>query len=203
MDTYVINLKRRTDRLKRFKFGSDLAKVDVKVVEAFDGKELSMKDYWLGKYDNLDKMRYLMKGEIGAYLSHYKCLELSGSDRVLIFEDDAKIPYDFWYGLNKLLKTLPEDFDIALLGTTRLWQRKYKQRCKKIWENEDWARYEGDIYGTQAYIITRKAVEHMIDCKYPIISPFDVKVNQCGLKLYVVKEDLVGTNRLGSDAQRT
>ena len=64
MDTYVINLKKRKDRLKKFKLGSDFAQIDLNILEAFDGKELDMKDYWLEKYDNLDKRRYLKKGEI-------------------------------------------------------------------------------------------------------------------------------------------
>jgi len=201
MDFYVINLERREDRLKRFQIGSKLADVDCEVIKAVDGKELITKDYWITRYDNLDKIRYLKKGEIGSYLSHYKCFEQSTKDTAMIFEDDARIPIDFWYQFNLKLKHLPLDYDIVLLGTTRLWQRKYKPRCKLVWENEYFAEYEGDIYGLQGYLITKKAMKHLIDCKYPISSPNDIKFCNVGLKVYVVKSDLISLNRLGSDSQ--
>lgn len=202
MNCFVISLKRRKDRLKRFLTRAELAQVPVKVIEAIDGEKVNFKSIWLDKYDNLITRRYLKKGEIGCYLSHYKCYQMSDADRVFVFEDDAYIPLDFWYQLNIKLKTLPKDFDVALLGTTSLWRRKYSSKCKKIWENEDWARYEGDIYGLQGYIISRKAIETMLDCKYPLNVPIDVKINHLGLNLYVLKVNLIDTLRLGSDTQR-
>jgi len=44
-------------------------------------------------------------------------------------------------------------------------------------------------------------MDRMLDCKYPIDSPIDVKINNVGLNVYVLKEDLVTTNKLGSDTQ--
>ena len=201
MDSYVINLERRTERLKRFKYGSDIAQVNVNVIKAIDGKQLETKNHWLGFYNNLERIRYLKRGEIACYLSHYKCMELSTTDHTLIFEDDGIVPYDFHYQIKKLMLTLPNDWDIALLGTTSLWRKKYRQRCKLVWENEDWAKYEGDIYGLQGYIINRKAINYLKDCKYPINCPIDIKINHCGLKVYVVKNNLIETRRLGSDTQ--
>lgn len=201
MDFYVINLERRPDRLKRFQMGSNLAQVPCEVIKAVDGRVLVTDDHWLTKYDNLEKIRYLKRGEIGAYLSHYKCFEQSTKDIAMIFEDDARIPIDFWYQYNLVMKHIPSDFDIVLLGTSRLWKRKYKSRCKLIWENEYFAEYQGDIYGLQGYIITKKAIDYLKDCKYPIMAPIDVVFNNLGLKVYVVKSDLISLNRLGSDSQ--
>lgn len=201
MDSYVINLERRTDRLKQFMFGSKIAQVNVNVIKAIDGKQLVTSNHWLNRYNNLDRIRYLKKGEIGSYLSHFQCFEQSTKDCAMIFEDDAKIPIDFWYQYKIKMKTLPLDYDIALLGTTRLWKRKYRQRCILVWENEDWARYHGDVYGLQAYLITKKGMKHLIDCKYPIDAPNDVKFSNVGLTVYVLKNDLVNVNRLGSDSQ--
>tara|TARA_R110000822_G_scaffold31644_1_gene91504 strand:- start:733 stop:1341 length:609 start_codon:yes stop_codon:yes gene_type:complete len=201
MDIYVINLERRPDRLLKFQNQAKLAGVKAKVMNAVDGKSLSTRDFWIEKYYNLVEKRYLKKGEIGSYISHYNCFEDSTTNKVMVFEDDAKLPMGFWYSYNEVCKTLPSDFDIALLGTTKLWQRKYKEKCELIWENDLWAKYSGDIYGLQAYVITRKAINHLQDCKYPIDSPNDIKFNNVGLNVYILKKDLVTTNRLGSDAQ--
>ena len=202
MDSYVINLKRRKDRLNKFLIRASTANIPVKVVEAIDGQNIDFKSIWIEKYNNLITRRYLKKGEIGCYLSHYKCYEMSKTDLVLIFEDDAYIPIDFWYQFDIIKKTLPKDFDIALLGTTNVWRRKYSKECKKIWENKDWTRYEGDIYGLQGYILSKKAIKTLIDCKYPLNVPIDVKINHLGLKVYVSKLNLIDTLRLGSDTQR-
>jgi len=197
MDVYLINLDRREDRLKSFDMGAKLAGVRYKRIPAVDGKDLNTKKYWFSKYD----VRYLKRGEIGCYLSHYKAFEKSTKDTVMVFEDDAKIPYDFWWRYKIVTKHLPDDWDIALLGTTSLWQRKYKQKCHLKWENEYWARYEGDIYGLHGYIVKREAIQFMKDCKFPIDAPCDVKFSNLGLNVYVVKEDLVGSHRLGSETQ--
>ena len=201
MDIYVINLERRPDRLLKFQNQAKLAGVKAKVMNAVDGKSLSTKDFWIEKYYNLVEKRYLKKGEIGSYISHYNCFEDSTTNKVMVFEDDAKLPMGFFYSYNEVCKTLPSDFDIALLGTTKLWQRKYKEKCKLIWENEYFAEYQGDIYGLQGYIITKKAIDYLKDCKYPIMAPIDVVFNNLGLKVYVVKSDLISLNRLGSDSQ--
>tara|TARA_R110000824_G_scaffold246649_2_gene435828 strand:- start:1121 stop:1729 length:609 start_codon:yes stop_codon:yes gene_type:complete len=202
MDTFVINLERRPDRLKKFALSAKLAQVDFKVVDAVDGKLLSNKNYnWITKYDNLDKIRYLKKGEIGSYLSHYKCFENSTTDHVLIFEDDAKIPIDFKYQLNLLLSKVPKDFDVLLLGTTNLWNRKYKDEKKIIWKDDYFFKYDGDVYGLQSYLLSRKAINALLDCKYPIDGPNDCKFSNSGLKYYIVNKNLVNLNRMGSDSQ--
>ncbi len=41
----------------------------------------------------------------------------------------------------------------------------------------------------------------MKDCKFPIDASNDVKFTNWGLNVYVIKEDLVSTHRLGSDSQ--
>lgn len=201
MDVYLINLDRREDRLKSFQAGAKLAGLSFKRIQAVDGKLLNTKDYWLSKYDNLDRWRYLKRGEIASYLSHFKAFEDSTKDTIMVFEDDAKLPYDFWWRYNIATQHLPDDWDIALLGTTSLWQRKYRQRCHLKWENDYWARYEGDIYGLQGYIVKREAIQFLKDCKFPIDAPNDVKFSNLGLNVYVIKEDLVSTHRLGSDSQ--
>ena len=197
METYVINLNRRIDRLKIFTNKANKYEIDFKRIEAIDGKLIDSKKFWKIKYDG----RYMKRGEIACYLSHYKIYEKSKADVTLIFEDDADISIDFEDHLKDILTKLPKDWDILFLGVSNLWRRKYKNLQKIVYEDKYFNKFQGDIYGTHSYIINRRGINTMIDCKYPIDSPIDIKLNNVGLNVYVLKNDLVKTNKLGSDTQ--
>jgi len=203
MESYVINLDKRGDRWRKIDALCKTANLPIKRIKAIDGKtELITDEHWLQKYDNnCGRLRYMTKGEIACYLSHYKCYEESKSELTLVIEDDAKIPIMFDYNLNKYLKYLPHDWDIILLGTSELWARKWRKNTTTIWQNNYWFKCKGDVYGTQCYILKRKAIEFLKDCKYPINSPIDVKINHLGLNVYILNHNMVGTHRWGSDTQ--
>ena len=194
---YVINLNRRSDRLKIFSNLANNADVDFELMEAVDGKLLDRKQFWTTKFGD----RYLKRGELGVYLSHYKIYEETKEPMVIIFEDDARIPLDFYYQLRCALEKLPPDWDIVLLGVSNLWRRKYQAKQKVIYDDGFFQKFQGDIYGLHSYMINKRGMDRLIDCKFPIDSPIDVKINNVGLQVYVVKEDIVTTNKLGSDTQ--
>ena len=202
MKSYVINLDRRDDRLRKFQNLAEIADVKVERIKAIDGKiDLITDDHWLQKYNNTEKIRYMTKGEIACYLSHYKVWESSREDEITVFEDDARIPIMFNYDLNNYLKYLPKDYDMPLLGTNNTWFNKYKDNSKIIWENKYWFKYQGDVYGLQSYIIKRNAIDVLKDSKYPINCPIDIKINHIGLNVYILKENMVSQCRWGSDTQ--
>jgi len=102
MESYVINLDKRGDRWRKIDALCKTANLPIKRMRAIDGKtELITDEHWLQKYDTGDRFRYMTKGEIACYLSHYKCYEESKSELTLVIEDDAKIPIMFDYNLNK------------------------------------------------------------------------------------------------------
>ena len=198
METFLINLKYRQNRLIKFDIQAKREGIKYERLEAVNGKEINRIHYWINKYDN---RRYLKSGEIGSYLSHYKCFEKCKQDLALIFEDDAKLCLNFKDKLNILMENVPDDWDIILLGTTKLWKRKYREKCQLIYDDNYFQQFTGDIYGLQSYVINRKAMDHLIDCKFPIMCPNDIKFCNSGLNVYVSKEELVGTLQMGSDSQ--
>ena len=85
MQTFVINLKRRPDRLESFR--KDCPLQNVQVVEAFDA---SKEDHEL-IHSRFNKLQF--PGEKGCWLSHlllWEKIVKEGLPHALIFEDDAK-----------------------------------------------------------------------------------------------------------------
>tara|TARA_R110002074_G_scaffold85577_4_gene189211 strand:+ start:380 stop:979 length:600 start_codon:yes stop_codon:yes gene_type:complete len=199
METFLINLKFREDRLKQFDIQAKQEGINYERVEAVNKYELNRKDYWITK--KYDDRRSLKSGEVAAYLSHYKCMESCTQDFALIFEDDAKLCCNFKDKLNILMEKVPDDWDIIYLGTTKIWKRKYREKCQLIYDDNYFQQFTGDIYGTQAMFINRKAIEELKDSKFPILCPVDIKFCNSGLNVYIAKEELVGTLQMGSDSQ--
>lgn len=134
----VINLPERKDRMERFN----------KVFnEYFTNNELY-----------LIQAEKHTRGQQGCNISHKKAickaieLEL---DNVLIFEDDFEFISDksFDY-LNEVIKTLPKDFDVALLG----WY--YLPLVKEA--NEHWNKV-GDFCALHCYIVNKKAYNKILE----------------------------------------
>jgi len=114
---YVINLKKNQDRLEKFMENAKKANVKVERFDAVYGKELSK--------DHPDILKYFVKdhglisGQIGCALSHIKIWEdaiKNNYNNIIVFEDDAIIPEDFWDRFNEAYNELPKDWDMLLLG---------------------------------------------------------------------------------------
>lgn len=101
---YVINLKKRPDRLDRFQkqISAYLPDIDITVVEAVDGTSLNLEDPFYKKnvnkwnFDNLKNEKKL-RGVIACCLSHLNCYDLiskSDEEYSLIFEDDCAFRSD-------------------------------------------------------------------------------------------------------------
>lgn len=106
IDIYVINLKKRTDRLERVK--KDFAKYNLIMVEAIEDKE----------------------GWVGCFKSHLKCIELAKEKKlpyIIVIEDDCRIVSETTFDTNlKLILNYLEDnmgeWNIFLGGVTRVWE---------------------------------------------------------------------------------
>ena len=156
--SYVINLKKRSDRLKRFKneVSEHLPDINIEVIEAVDGTLLNLKDEFIKK--NVNKWNFInlsektLRGVVGACLSHLNCYDLiskSDDEYVIIFEDDCafrtvehkKIAQKY---LNEL--EIPEKFGIIFLNK---WPSKPVERVGKL------NRIKG-APTTEAYIINKE-----------------------------------------------
>ena len=200
MNIYVISLIERKDRMKLFLQQSTEQNIDYKLIEAIDGRELDT-DLWIEKYGN----RGLKKGEVGCYMSHYEIYETEydlGINDFMIFEDDCKVVDKFWNKVEEVKNNTPDDWDIILLGTTEIYKKKYLKNCKILFENDFVLKVQGDIFGLQCYIVRNKAVATLIETKYPINCPIDIKINNIGLNVYIAKEQISTQRRMGSQTQK-
>ena len=114
---FVINLKKNTERLEKFMENAKKANIEVERFDGIYGKDLNDNDSDILKY--FVKGHKLRPGQIGCALSHIKIWEKvikNNYNNVLVFEDDAIIPQNFWGKFNKAFNELPDDWDMLLLG---------------------------------------------------------------------------------------
>lgn len=131
--TFVINLDRNQDRLDSFLkqySRCDLSDKQVRRLEAVDGQVIPNLDHMttakayteiceVEKSGYRTKHYQLTRGAVGCYLSHlhlYDMIADGKSPYGLIFEDDVDINPDIFKLLNKQLDTIPNDWDVLLLG---------------------------------------------------------------------------------------
>lgn len=139
---FVINLKRRSDRLEKF-FKQKIFLPNIEVFTAIDGRNLKYDNNYNLLYNNTiilqnnlaTKFKGLKIGEVGAFLSHYFIWKkiILANKPCIIFEDDANVEDDFYNKLNNILnKGVPENFDILWLGIRQSYvQNKiYNEKIK-------------------------------------------------------------------------
>ena len=147
-EIYVINLKKRPERLELFKKNYKLIH-NYKIIDAINGNELdkeyintivgteakkTLHDFY--KYNIIRKYHYELSsyGAVGCYLTHINVwneIIKSNKQNALIFEDDAKVSNINYFDLNKRLRLLPNDWDIYLLINPDYCYKKIKVENKR------------------------------------------------------------------------
>jgi len=154
MKTYVINLKRRPDRLAALNLS-----IPYTLVEATDGQVVFP----------LEPSKR-MRGHFGCFDSHMRVLRMivESNDNGLVFEDDCIIPGDFEQALNYLSADFPKDWDIVYLGgNPRIKFESTFLGLDKVHE----------VYGTFAYIITPEFAQTILNrMQMNAFSPWKVDV---------------------------
>lgn len=131
----VINVDRRSDRLRQFDAEAKRIGFEYEVHKAIDGKFKGMDPIVAGR------------------LSHIEVLRKIGRDeRVLICEDDALFHDDFNNLIDSYMEDLPADWDIFYLGAL-------KNETKPV--NKHWVRQVVST-GTQAYCVNPAKVDLFI-----------------------------------------
>lgn len=125
-NAFVINLKKRKDRLQKFmKNNHNLHNINIHIFEAIDLHNSIVNNnktiYNNHQFDNRFINKFKGKiGEVGCFLSHYllwkECIDRN--EEILIFEDDC-IVFDNFHILNSVLKkeNVPNDTEIIWVGT--------------------------------------------------------------------------------------
>lgn len=166
---YVINLKRRKDRVEelkeQFSKKSDINfNRDVTLFEAVDGKELvPTKEL---KYLTRGNDHGYKSGVVGAALSHYDLWrEIMGQHhvkRVMVFEDDVELAANFTQKWNNLANQLPDDCHLLLLNPANY---RAADKSKFVPVNKHFTRVFDSGYGAYSYMITphmaRRYVEYV------------------------------------------
>jgi len=133
--SFVINLKRRPDRLEKFKKRCPLE--NVRVVQGFDAK-----DYINEPSEDIEffkKVRCQFPGESGVFVSHLRIMKKiveEGHPHGLILEDDAEFCQGFLNKYQQILKEIPSNTNILYIGGRfSQWHRMKDINCSKITEN--------------------------------------------------------------------
>lgn len=113
---FVINLKRRPDRLELFQKACPFK--DVEVVHGFDGKNISSETSQTEKL-MIYRFTKLKPGEVGVFISHLRIFkEIVDKDIpfAFIMEDDAIFCDDFSIKYPIILSEMPSHTDLLYVG---------------------------------------------------------------------------------------
>lgn len=208
---YLINLKRRPDRLNNFL--SHLKKSDMKHTkiirfDAVDGSNIDVDKCPLSELAKAElqqlettgfrtKHYQLTKGAIGCYLSHVKIWENILQKNVnvaLIFEDDAQIPPHLKRRIEEEMKYIPDDWDIVLFGYI----------CKKCMRYAMYNEVERFML-THCYLIKNTAIIKIMKTNtlFPITQQIDSLMSELSslINIYTVREKLVPQFESRTDIQ--
>ena len=167
MITYLINLKRASDRLVSAKETFDKAGIIFNLEEAVDGKDLSLphKNYSELKYNLLHGKKTNL-GELGCHLSHLNVLKKflsTKEDWALVCEDDIEFNEDIVEIINDALRS-EISFDLLRLsgGSNKSKEIGLPLKLKKIRNDFFLSLNFGFKSGTGCYLINRLAAKNII-----------------------------------------
>jgi GR25 family glycosyltransferase involved in LPS biosynthesis len=165
----VINLDRRTDRMD--KLAPQLEKLDIQYerFSAVDGKKL-----------DIDPI-------VAGLRSHLQVMKQIAGQRVLILEDDAQFVEDFNEKFEKVMQTLPEDWDIFYLGALVPKDVGLVRMVNRHWG------IQVLTTGSQAYCINPSKLEYFISKLEDYNSYIDIGLRDFAkdLKAYITQPNLV------------
>jgi GR25 family glycosyltransferase involved in LPS biosynthesis len=190
---YVINLKRRPDRLNNFYNSYPFDKNNVEVVYGFDGKNYDNEDESEKKiFNNLSNN--LLSGEKGCFISHYRVFKDIVNKNIpyaIVLEDDSLFCENFKSKIEEIINEMPSDIKILYFGgrfepNFLMESGSYNQDSKNIvsykqidWENRSWRNHDRGTYG---YIISYNLAKYFIEC-YNLNKYLDCAIDHWMLKI--------------------
>lgn len=176
---YCISLDRRPDRWAAFKATAEIAGLPVQRFSAVDAKAFGDEIHRHPKislltahnlYRQTRRSHYEIDapGAVGASLSHFRVWETllsSGAPYCLVFEDDCEIPADFVERLQKIMGTLPADWDLVQFQRTQFTYGS--NGCVPLEGSAPWQLCTS-LMGAYAYMISRAGAEKLLARAYPI-----------------------------------
>lgn len=213
---YIINLKKFPEKYQRCNDHLKLLGIESQKFEAIVGKDLDQSYiknicdpqvlYTLEHGRKLDREISTI-GMIGCSLSHITLWKKLISDNIsymYIFEDDA-VPTQALLSQNesieKLIQTLPDDWDIFYLGAKNMDSNEKAISDKIVKMNVIY-------FGTHAYVINQKGAKKLLEKCFPISCQLDSYMSYMnkyyGLNSYRPVDNLFDQNNPeGSSIQDT
>ncbi|KRX26082.1 Cullin-1, partial [Trichinella nelsoni] len=169
-ELYLINLLRRPDRRLRMLACFAVLGLEVRLVEAVDGRMLEPADLnaigvkQMPDYRDPYHKRPMTLGEVGCFLSHYNVwrdMLDRGYRRAVIFEDDLRFTRSFRRQVAVVMAELDAnvpDWDLVYLGRKRL----NPDQDGPLVENCSFVSHVGYSYWTLAYALSRSGAEKLV-----------------------------------------
>ena len=211
MKGYLINLKKRPDRLEKFnqEVKIYLPNIDIELVEAIDGTKLDLTNDELRKNVNQWNFKHLgekqLRGVIGCCLSHLECYkkiieDTNNNKYAIIFEDDCCFIKDKEILAKDFLLSLPipEKFGI-------IWLNEWDNTIDPNYSNENYNLVNGGSKTTEAYIVSKEYAKVLYDENIHNIGAIDAHMSQIYSRHpeypnYNIKSNLfIQRNRIDSD----
>jgi GR25 family glycosyltransferase involved in LPS biosynthesis len=170
---YVVNLKRRPDRLEKFYEACSFPKEKIHVVYGFDGNnydnEIENEKHLYNKLSHS-----LLPGEKGCFISHLRIFKDIVNNKIpfgIVFEDDCFFCDDFKNKLETRIQEMPSDTKILYFGGRftpdfKMAPDTFVPITENIvahtnvdWYNRDWGNHDR---GAFAYLISYSLAEYFI-----------------------------------------
>jgi len=219
--TFVLNLKRREDRLQHFLTQNHrhVAELQYTIIEAIDGQALeqSQKIQKLFQTNDYNYRRGVIGGALSNIQKWSQLLSDPTLDALIMFEDDIELAPKFYTRLQQVFDQLPnDDWDIVFLGHFLYPHlRREGDRSNEAPQIEQWNRtqcVERSMGGCMGYVISRRGALNMLQHLYQhgVYNAIDwIMFKTADLnKIYYVYPHLVYSecatrdNRVDSDIQR-
>lgn len=169
---FVLNLKRRPDRLALFrKQAENIGLTNYEVFEALDAKALG-----LSHKDSL-----IHPGMVGCYDSHVKIMQKcidEGIESYLVFEDDALFIDGFNFYLDIAWPHIPTDWEFLYLGYTE--HHGFNTHLKQI---NEFVVIPQSVWGTQGFMVRgTDAIKRLLKGLETMIMQIDCQLSQVVLR---------------------
>lgn len=143
------------------------------------------------------------KNQVACFLSHttlWSELLKSTDTYRTIMEDDLTVTPDFLYRMNQSIYSIPDDFDILLLGDIEHARTPWSA----IMPGQQWVRVRR-FYGCHAYVIKTSAARKLLTGCFPLECQLDTYIfqqaAQLDLKIYAHHPALVRQGKFPSTIQ--
>ena len=174
---FVVSLERAGDRKAFVHRVFHEAGLEYEIVPAVDAKALGAAE--LATYSSrravFEYGRELSRGVLACSLSHLRVLQRiidEGLEAAVVFEDDTR-PLPGFGDLLTAPKLVPDDCDVLTFHSLYDWASATPVSEEPVFGDFRLCRYGRTPMGTQAYLITRRGAERVLDVAFPVSLPSD------------------------------